>query len=152
MIAKYIMTENVIYKNGSDSILDVAITMKENDIGLIPIVEDDKVIGVITDRDIVIRALVNNADVTTEVKKYITKDVISIKSKDKIDKVFELMEKHQVKRILVIDKKELVGIISLSDLINRCDEELLTYNTIKGIYKHNTIKGAEETEVDDFPL
>ncbi|MFA5602787.1 MAG: CBS domain-containing protein [Bacilli bacterium] len=152
MIAKDIMTENVIYKNSDDSMLEVANTMKENDIGLIPIVEDNKVIGVITDRDIVIRALVNNADIKTEAKKYITKDVISVKSKDKIDKVFNLMQEHQIKRILVIDKKELVGVISLSDLINRCDEDLLTFNTIKNIYKHNTIKGSEEAEVDDFPL
>jgi CBS domain-containing protein len=152
MKAKDIMTENVICKSSDSTLSEVSEDMKANDIGLIPILDNDKIIGVITDRDITIRCLVNKADSNAKVIKYITNEVIFVSPNDDIEKVVNLMQEHQIKRILVVDSDKIVGIIALADLINRNDDEMLVLNTITNIYKPKTLRRENQAEVDDYPL
>lgn len=152
MKAKDIMTDNVICKDSDSSLSEVAEAMKANDIGLIPILEKNKIIGVITDRDIIIRCLVNNADNDTKAIKYVTSEIVTVSPEDDIEKVVNLMQEHQIKRILVVDNNKIAGIIALADLINRNDDETLVLNTITNIYRPKSIENENEPEVDDYPL
>ena len=143
MKAQDIMSRNLIIMNDNTSISEVARIMKEKDIGFIPISNDNKIVGVITDRDIVINAISNKCSLDTPVKEYATKNVISVNIDDNVSKILNVMRKNKVKRVLVTDEHKLVGIVSFSDILNNNEFDIL--NTMKEIW-------SIKTEIDEFYL
>jgi CBS domain-containing protein len=102
----------------------VAAMMRDNEIGIVPIVDTDhRVVGVITDRDIVVRADANATPVATlKAVDIMTRKAVTVHPRDDIHDVIDRMAEARVHRILVVDELEkLVGIISLSDLARRTD-------------------------------
>lgn len=151
MKVKDIMTKDVITAKKDTTFLEIAILMKRNDIGFIPIVEDNTVIGVITDRDIVIRGISNKENHNTMVGKYITQKVISVESSILIDEASDLMAKKQIKRLVVIDNDKLVGVLSLADITNCNNKKAL--EALTGINKRNKkVYFEDNPKVDDFKL
>lgn len=150
MKAQDIMSRNLIIMNGNTSISEVAQIMKEKDIGFIPISNDNKIIGVITDRDIVVNAISNKCSLDTPVKDYATKNVISVNMDDNVSKILNVMRKNKVKRVLVTDEHKLVGIVSFSDILNNNEFDIL--NTMKEIWSIKRNNDHYETEIDEFYL
>ena len=144
------MSRNLIIMDDNTSISEVARIMKEKDIGFIPISNDNKIIGVITDRDIVVNTISNKCNLDTPVKEYTTKNVISVNIDDNVSKILNVMRKNKVKRVLVTDEHKLVGIVSFSDILNNNEFDIL--NTMKEIWSIKRNNDHYETEIDEFYL
>lgn len=146
MIEK-IMSKNLIVLNDSN-LEDIAKSMKRYDVGMVIIKENNKIKGIITDRDIVTKILANNDD---KIKGYLTTNLISIDINSDIKEAIDLMKKHKIKRLLVKKDNKLVGVLSLSDLLNTVDNNILieAYKTIFSINR-NTDKYL--TDIDEFEL
>ena len=146
MIEK-IMSKNLIVLNDS-SLEDIAKAMKRYDVGMVIIKENNKIKGIITDRDIVTKILANKDN---KIKEYLTTNLVSIDINSDIKEAIDLMKKHKIKRLLVKKDNKLVGVLSLSDLLNTVDNNILieTYKTIFSINR-NTDKYL--TDIDEFEL
>lgn len=135
----------------TESIYEVAKKMKQYDIGFIPVANKKKqIIGVMTDRDIVTRALSNQEKKSCKIQDYMTKHVYSIEKDKKITDAIEKMKKEKVTRLLVTDQKKLVGIISLFDLMKEKNAKLI-FDVLKDIKRKETIVQID-TKIDDFYL
>src|SRR6266568_1375678 len=107
-----IMTPNPETCRSNDSIHDVARIMAERDTGVVPVVDDaKKVIGLITDRDIVVRLVAEGKDpANAHVDEAMTKNVRAVKENDTVNDVLNVMSNSQVRRVPVInDRNEIVG-------------------------------------------
>lgn len=146
MIEK-IMSKNLIVLNDSN-LEDIAKAMKRYDVGMLIINENNKIKGIITDRDIVTKILANKDN---KIKEYLTTNLVSIDINSDINEAIDLMKKHKIKRLLVKKNNKLVGVLSLSDLLNTVDNNILieTYKTIFSINR-NTDKYL--TDIDEFEL
>ena len=146
MIEK-IMSKNLIVLNDSN-LEDIAKAMKRYDVGMVIINENNKIKGIITDRDIVTKILANKDN---KIKEYLTTNLVSIDINSDIKEAIDLMKKHKIKRLLVKKDNKLVGVLSLSDLLNTVDNNILieTYKTIFSINR-NTDKYL--TDIDEFEL
>lgn len=118
--ASEIMTENPEVVTPDASLSDVAARMKELDVGIIPVVdsmENRRLRGVITDRDIAVRAVAEGKDGKAKVSDCMTSDVESVNKNDGVDRVLNVMERSQVRRVPVTDREgRIVGIIAQADL------------------------------------
>jgi CBS domain-containing protein len=117
ILVRHAMTESPKAVGTDASIIEVARAMKSEDVGVIPVVEDGEPVGLITDRDLVIRVLaegndpdkVRAGDVATRAPVSATPDM-------RLSDARELMEQNQVRRLPVVKGRELVGILSLGDV------------------------------------
>lgn len=120
MQIKEIMTKEPSFVSPNDSINQAAQKMEKIDCGVLPVGEDkDHCIGMITDRDIVLRVLANGDDPKhAKVKEAMTKEVYYCHEEDNLDKAAELMRKHEVNRLLVKNKSDHVtGIITFGAML-----------------------------------
>ncbi len=141
------MSKNVIVLDENTNIIKISKTMKENDIGIIPISRNKKIIGVLTDRDIVTKVLANNDE---KIKNYITKKIVKINVDSDINEALEIMKKNKIKRLLVEKNNKLVGILSISDLLYYQNEKIL--ETFKNIYTIDKNSDEYHVEIDEFEL
>ena len=147
MNIKDIMTKCIITKDVNSSLEEIASTFKNFDIGFLPITENDKVIGVLTDRDIVVKMLPNN---DTNIKSYINSNIIKVNVNSSIQDALDLMKEHKIKRVIVEDNSLMVGIVSLSDLLEYDDENIM--NIIKTIFKPEKRHISDSECVKEFYL
>lgn len=111
------MTRNVRLARPDDTIRDVARTMAEIDAGAMPVAEDDRLVGMVTDRDIAVRAVAQGKGPDTRVREVMTAEVKYCFEDEDIEHVARDMGKIQVHRLPVVNRdKRLVGIISLGDI------------------------------------
>ena len=111
-----VMTPNPKTVKPTDSLQMAAEIMRDEDTGVVPVVEDGRIVGVVTDRDIVIRA-VADGDFTARVHDIVSDDVVTATPDMDTADASELMSEHQIRRLPVIDEADvLVGIVSLGDL------------------------------------
>ena len=112
-----VMTKNVVTLKKDASVLEAMKLMKEKDIGIVVIEDDNEAIGVITDRDIIIllaREISTNTNITKVMKKY----VITINGEEPIDRASDMMGYMQVRRLIVVnDTNKIIGILSITDLL-----------------------------------
>ena len=87
-----IMSKNIIVGSVDDGIYEIASIMKENDIGFVPIARDDKIVGVITDRDIVVK-IISNHDYNSNITNYMTKDIVDVSIDSSLSDVLNIMKK-----------------------------------------------------------
>lgn len=147
---KDIMTYNIISGNIEDSITNISNLMKENNIGFIPIKDKEEFIGVITDRDICLSlSCINN--INDSIKSYITNNIISIDINSTVNEALRLMGNNKVKRLLVKEKDNIIGILSLSDILNYTNNKNII-ETYKKIFYLNNNKHKSTSEIDDFYL
>lgn len=117
VLVRDIMNSPVISASPSDTVRDIAKKMKEEKIGSIVIMEKDKPVGIVTDWDIVSNGVVKDAKPSQIKAKDVMKDIHTIESEESITEAARLLRKHNIKRLGVIYKNRLVGIISSSDVI-----------------------------------
>ncbi|GAA4856670.1 CBS domain-containing protein [Paenibacillus vulneris] len=117
---KDIMTTDCSTVTLLDNIYEVAVKMKNEDTGFIPVVEGKKLIGVITDRDLVIRGFAEKREGSTSVKEVMSSNQITAASPETtVDEAAKMMAKQQIRRLPVCENGELVGIVSIGDLAVR---------------------------------
>ena len=128
-----VMTPNPRTVELSDTIEDAARIMRDEDTGAVPVVEDDRVIGMVTDRDIVIRA-VADGDFEATIDDIVTDDVVCATPDMSTAEAAELMSEHQIRRLPVVDEAEhLVGIVSIGDLAVKEGRDSRTGETLENI-------------------
>ncbi|OAP36340.1 inosine-5-monophosphate dehydrogenase [Sinorhizobium glycinis] len=111
-----IMSRDVHLVTPNDTIRDVARQMAENDIGFMPVEDHDRLVGMVTDRDIVVRGVADGLDPQAKVRDVMTTDVKYCFEDEEVDDVARNMGDIQVRRLPVVNRnKRLVGIVSLAD-------------------------------------
>lgn len=138
-----VMSSNVQLANPEMSICDAAAMMQSNDIGVLPVGENDRLVGVITDRDIAVRAVAAGKEPrATKVRDVMSEGVRWVYDDASTKEAAQIMSKHQIRRLPVIDhNKRLVGIVSIGDFAVESSEirpaaEALT-GVSKGAEKHH---------------
>lgn len=121
MLAKDIMSKKPEFLPPTATLKQAADQMRTNDYGFIPVGENDRLIGAVTDRDIVIRAISEGKDPnTTALRDIMSKGIHYCLDTDSVEKVVQQMEKLQIRRLVVLNSdKRLVGIISLGDVATK---------------------------------
>lgn len=116
MKVRDIMTENPACATTDQTLVEAARMMKECDCGAIPVVEDRaslRPLGIITDRDIVIRGIAEGAEPSTAaIASCMSKSPVTVSPDDDLEDCVKLMEKHQVRRILVVEDESVKGIVT----------------------------------------
>lgn len=110
-----IMTDDIECCTLLDNVYEVAVKMKELNVGAIPIVDGEKLVGMITDRDIVIRGVAEKHPGSTKVENIMSENLITVSPTSSVQEAAKLMADHQVRRIPVVENNKLVGIVSLGD-------------------------------------
>lgn len=119
-----IMTKDVETCSLLDNVFEVAVKMKELNVGAIPIVNDGILAGMITDRDIVIRGIAEKHPPSSKVESVMSNHLITATPEMSTQDAAKLMAKHQIRRLPVVENEKLVGIVALGDLaINEMTDE-----------------------------
>lgn len=115
------MHRGVEWSGPDVSVREIARIMRDKDIGAIPIGENDKLIGMVTDRDIVTRGITEQGDVSNlTARDVMNRGIVYCKDSQELGEAARLMEEKQVRRLVAIDEnKRMVGILSLGDISHR---------------------------------
>jgi CBS domain-containing protein len=118
VVARDIMTPGVECAGVNETLVDAARKMRDLDVGALPICgEDDRLAGMLSDRDIVVKCIAEGGDPSqTLVRNLAEGKPVTIGADDDVREALDVMERHQVRRLPVIDGHELVGIISQADI------------------------------------
>ena len=122
---KDVMTSNPCSIDADKSVAYAAKMMRDEDVGLAPIVEGDKLIGMLTDRDIAIRVVAEgrNPD-QVKVRDVASKQVVTIDPQQDLDEALRIMAKHQVRRLAVVEEDgKLVGVVAQADVAREGDDK-----------------------------
>jgi CBS domain-containing protein len=120
------------------SIQEAARLMKSEDVGALPVVESDgsrKLVGIVTDRDITIRAVADGRDIgSATVSDVMSKSTATAKATDSVDDIMKVMGREQVRRIPIVDERnELVGIVSQADVVRKASNDTKSEHTVEKI-------------------
>ncbi|MED3552442.1 CBS domain-containing protein [Cytobacillus praedii] len=118
MQVRDVMSTSVQSCSNQDDLSTVASKMQALNIGSMPVVENNQVVGMVTDRDMVVRGLTNGAP-NDSIQSVMSNNVISVSSSASLEEAAQLMSQHQVRRLPVVDNGNLVGMVSLGDLATR---------------------------------
>ncbi|RZJ04525.1 MAG: CBS domain-containing protein [Brevundimonas sp.] len=124
MRVRDVMSKDVQIARPGDTIQDIAKRMRDGDFGFMPVADEERLIGTITDRDLTIRALAAGAAPTAPVSEFISRDAQSAWADDDLKTVLDAMSSKKIRRLPVLDKNSrLVGVVSLGDLSTRVKEK-----------------------------
>lgn len=118
------MTDDVRTCTIASTVLEVAGMMRDWDVGVIPVVDEKKLVGVVTDRDIVVNVVAEGQSISeTSVERCMSRDLISGFPDMDVEEAAQLMAEHQIRRLPVVDKEggQLLGIVSIGDLATTSD-------------------------------
>lgn len=119
-----VMTPDVRTVAPSDSIQNAARLMAETDVGVLPVAENDRLVGMLTDRDIAVRAVAAGLAPDAAVRDAMSPEIKYCFEDDEVDEVCENLADQQLRRLPVVDRdKNLVGIVSLADLATRSNSD-----------------------------
>jgi len=111
------MTEDPRSVGASASVVEAARLMRERHIGALPVTEDEQLVGMITDRDIATRVVAENAvPETTSVGEVYSRDLITVEPSNELEEALQLMARHQVRRLPVVENGKLVGMVAQADI------------------------------------
>jgi CBS domain-containing protein len=118
-----VMTRNPVTMQGGSTLTEAATAMKEQDIGDVIVMDDGSISGILTDRDLVVRAIAEKRDAAaTVVADVCSSDVVTVAPGDDVGAAIQLMREHSIRRVPVVDGGKPVGIVSLGDLAMRLDD------------------------------
>ena len=115
-----VMTRDVRACEPNATVADAAKVMAQEDVGPVPIVEDGRLVGIVTDRDIVVRVVAEGRDPNaTTVKEIASTDLVTVSPGDDLDEALKLLAERQVRRLPVVEGDRLVGIVAQADVARR---------------------------------
>lgn len=126
MKVRNVMNKGVEWVEPSTPISVLAETMKKEDIGAIPVSENDKLIGMVTERDIILRAVANGKSMSKiKARDVMTKGIVYCRDSEELDDALRIMEEKKIRRLPVIKKdKRMVGMLSTGDIASAAPHEL----------------------------
>ena len=121
---KDLMTQNPRTISPDATVVDAAPIMRDDDVGLVPVVDGDRLVGTLTDRDVAIRVVAEGRDSnSTTVGEIASKDLVTIDPDQDLDEALRLMARHQVRRLPVVEEDgRLVGIVAQADVARHGDD------------------------------
>lgn len=126
MLVSEIMHQGVSTVQIHDSLKKVASLMKREDIGAVPVFKNERPVGFVTDRDIVISCIAEGHSPDEPISHAMKRDIIFVHENDDLEIASKLMREHQISRLLVVDQGERpVGMVSLHDITTNIDDDLL---------------------------
>ena len=139
-----IMTSNPRYCSPSESVTAAARIMKGEDVGAVPVCEGDRLVGIVTDRDLAVNVLAENRDPDhTEVQHIMTRAPFACTAEEDIQTAIDAMCRYQVRRVPIVDwRGELVGIISQGDVAVRAGWPEKTSEVLEQISRAATMQAA----------
>ena len=137
-----VMTKNPVCCLPNDVVEKAAGLMKNENIGSIPVIENEetqKLVGIVTDRDLTLKIVAEMFDAkSTKVAAVMTRNVVTCRAEDDLQKALDLMSEHQLRRLPVVDKdNKVVGIIAQADVATRVDQPEKTAAMVKEISQSN---------------
>jgi CBS domain-containing protein len=118
-----VMTPSPQTVQASSPAVEAAKLMKETDAGMIPVLEDGRLLGTVTDRDIVLRVVAEGKDPqATTVGEIASTEPVTVEPERDLDEALKLMARHQVRRLPVVEEGRLVGVIAQADVAREGDE------------------------------
>ncbi len=145
MKCKDIMSERIKFCHENSTIKEAVNIMNNFNCGVVPVVdENNKISGLVTDRDIALYSVLQeeNAE-TTELKDFMTRDIITCDLDDDIDQAIEKMKRYKVRRLPVVNpENEIVGLLSLGDIAVKSGEEHETFEALEYISEPSGSKGS----------
>jgi CBS domain-containing protein len=120
-----VMTSNPRTIEADKPVADAAKLMRDEDVGLAPVVEGDRLVGTLTDRDIAIRVVAEGKDpASTTAREVASTEVVTVSPEQDLDEATRLMAQHQVRRVPVVEQDgRLVGVIAQADVARQSDEQ-----------------------------
>ncbi len=116
MKVKEIMTTDVRTVTSNDTVASAASLMQQVNVGSVPVLDNNKVVGIITDRDIVVRNVAKGQDPNMKVSSVMTTNIAYATPDMDVHKVADIMAQNQIRRLPVVDNDKLVGIVAIGDL------------------------------------
>lgn len=137
-----VMTKNPVCCLPEDMVAEVARLMKRENIGPIPVIENEesrKLVGIVTDRDLALKIVAEGRDAkSTKVETVMTRKVVTCRADDDLQIALDAMSKHQLRRIPIVDNDyKILGIISQADVATRIDQPEKTAEMVKEISQSN---------------
>jgi CBS domain-containing protein len=118
------MTPGVRAVSPAQSLTEAAEVMRGEDVGSVPVVEEGRLTGILTDRDIVTRAVAERRDPqTVKVDEIASRDVLTVEPEQDLDEALALMARHQVRRLPVVEDGQLVGMLAQADVALEAKEK-----------------------------
>jgi CBS domain-containing protein len=112
-----VMTPSVRVTSPSQSLAEAAEVMKDENVGSVPVVDDGQLVGILTDRDIVIRAVAERRDPqAVKVDEVASRELVTVEPQQDLDEALALMARHQVRRLPVVEDGQLVGMLAQADV------------------------------------
>ena len=133
MNIREVMTPNPRTVTPDDTIQSAARIMRDEDTGAVPVVENGRPVGMVTDRDIVVRAVADGGQVSRSIRDIVTTGVVCVTPDMSTREANELMSEHQVRRLPVVENDQLIGIVSLGDLAVKEGKDRRTGDTLQEI-------------------
>jgi len=128
MIVRDIMKRNVLTLTKNATIKDTLDLMVENYAGSVVIVDDDKIVGLVTERDILSRIVEKDRKLSNPIESIMTKNVITISPNRSVEEAARIMTENKIKKLPVVENDKLVGIITLTDIVAsgvRLEDEII---------------------------
>ena len=132
------MHKSAEWVEATTPIQTIAMKMRDLDVGAIPIGENDRLIGMVTDRDIAIRAVADGRDVSTlTAREVMSKGIVYCRDNEDVEDAVRIMEQKQIRRLPVLDeKKRVVGMLSLGDVCHSASHEI-SGETLTAVSAHH---------------
>jgi CBS domain-containing protein len=129
-----LMTSNPRTLESGSSVVEAARIMRDEDTGIVPIVEGERLVGTVTDRDITIRVVAEGKDPgSATIGEISSRELVTIDPQQNLDEALRLMARHQVRRLPVVEEDgKLVGIVSQADVAKRASDQQ-TGDVVEGI-------------------
>jgi CBS domain-containing protein len=125
VLIREVMTESVVTAAPECTVREIAELMRERNVGSVVLVEDDRPVGFVTDRDLALSVIADGRDFGDHVADHASSPVITAEPGMGVEEAAELMVRHAVRRLVVVDAERLTGIVTLDDLSSRTGDAAL---------------------------
>ncbi len=111
-----VMTTNVDFCTSEDNVYEAAIKMRDLNVGSIPVVDNSKIVGIVTDRDLVVRGIAEKHPGSNQITSVMSSDIISVTPDTTLQEAANMMADNEIRRLPVVENDCFVGIVALGDL------------------------------------
>ena len=121
------------------NIHQIAVMMERNNIGFVPVVKNDKLIGVVTDRDLAVRGYAAKRPGSAQAEEVMTKNIVTATPDTTVDEAAKIMSQEMIRRLAVVENGSLVGIVAIGDLAIEDHYDHLASGALSDISQHTDV-------------